>query len=326
MFLTAVTRLLDEEELIEPFVRHHAAFVQSHIFLDNGSSDRSLAILAALQREGFRVTVYQNTSPVFVEPIFNTALVNLAMAEGPADWMVFLDCDEFIDDRGTAAGLRLALAGVAGGVASVRIPQVTYVAPTEASAGAVNCMERLVLRQASEAPIHKVIVRRPGADGKVAVGAGAHFSFLDGHQVDSPILHGVCLAHYPERSAVQVARKAALGWLKVLATGKEGAASRWSEQYRPAFKALRDDPAKWLVQASKLLAMRASDPALVMDPVPYRGGPLLHTTTGNTQQQVLIAFLRYAERLAVAHGMLMDDVPGVGSSVVQEASRFVRVL
>ena len=118
VLLTALTRLLDEEEVVESLVRHHAAFVHWHISLDNGSSDRSLEILAALQREGFVLRVYRNTSPVFAEPIYNTALVDLAVAEGAADWMVFLDCDEFIDDRGTEAGLCLALAGVPAGVAS----------------------------------------------------------------------------------------------------------------------------------------------------------------------------------------------------------------
>ena len=51
MRLTAVTRVLNEEDIIEPFIRHHAAFVEAHILLDNGSGDRTLEILAALRRE-----------------------------------------------------------------------------------------------------------------------------------------------------------------------------------------------------------------------------------------------------------------------------------
>ena len=326
MPLTAVTRLLDEEELVEPFVRHHAAFVQSHIFLDNGSSDRSLDILAALQREGLRLSVYRNTSPVFVEPIFNTALMNLAVAEEATDWVVFLDCDEFIDDRGTPRGLRSVLADVATGVASVRVPLVTYVAATEASVGAVNCVERMVLRLAAEEAVYKVFVRPPGDGGHVAIGAGAHFSYLSGQLVDSPVLGGVRLAHYPERSVVQVARKAILGWLKVLATGKEGADARWSEQYRSAFEALRDDPAGWFAWANHSLATRGQDQALVLDPVPYHGGLLAQTSVGNARHQPLMSLLRYAERLTVAHGRLIDAVPDVGEIVVKEASQFERVL
>ncbi len=325
MLLTAVTRLLDEEEIVEAFVRHHAAFVQSHIFLDNGSSDRSLDILAALQRDGFRLSVYRNASPVFVEPIYNTALKDLALA-GAADWVVFLDCDEFIDDRGTMSGLGAALAGVAAGVASVRVPLVTYVAPSEASAGPANCVERLVLRPVHENTIYKVMVRQPPGAGYLAIAAGAHFSYLNGQQVDSPVLNGVRLGHYPERSAVQVARKAVLGWLKVLATGKEGADARWSEQYRPVFEAFRDDPAGWLAWAHQVLATRADDPALILDPLPYRGGLPTHTAPGDASHQALTALLRYAERLAEAHGRLMDAEPKVGEAVVSEATNIVRVL
>ena len=326
MLLTAVTRLLDEEDIVEPFVRHHAAFVQSHIFLDNGSGDRSLDILAALQREGFRLSVYRNPSPVFVEPIYNTRLMSLAIAERPADWVVFLDCDEFIDDRGAATGLRPALASVAADVASVRVPLLTYVAATEASAAAVTCVKRLVLRPANEAAVYKIFVRPPVEGSQVAIGAGAHFSYLNGQLVDAPVLSGVRLAHYPERSAVQVARKAILGWLKVLATGTEGATAQWNEQYRPAFEAMRDDPAGWFALADQSFAARARHPSLILDPVPYRGGLLTHTASGDARQQASMALLRYAERLAAAHGRLMDAVPGVGETVVKEASQLVRVL
>jgi hypothetical protein len=324
--LIAVTRLLDEEEIVEAFVRHNATIVQSHIFLDNGSGDRSLEILAALQREGFRLSVYRNTSPVFVEPIYNTALMNLAVAERAADWVMFLDCDEFINEQAPVAGLGPALAGVGAEVASVRVPLVTYVAPTDATVGGGTCVERLVLRLAEEETVYKVIVRAPADGGHVAVGAGAHFSYLDGQVFDSPILAGIRLAHYPERSAMQVAKKAILGWLKVLATGKEGAEARWSEQYRPAFDALRNDPAGWLAWADHSLAERVRNPGLVFDPVPYRGGLLAHTAPGDPRHHALMALLRYAERLAVAHGKLMDAVPGVGDVVVKEASQFVRVL
>ncbi len=326
MRLTAVTRLLDEEELVEAFVRHNAAFVMSHVFLDNGSGDRSLDILHALKHEGFRLSVYRNASPIFVEPIFNTALMSLAEAEGAADWIVFLDCDEFIDDRGTQAGLAPALAAIAAEVPSVRVPLMTYVAAAKASAAAANCVERLVLRPAQEQAVYKVFVRPQAPGNRVALAAGAHASFLNDKPVYSPILDGVRLAHYPERSAVQVARKAVLGWLKVLATGREGATARWSEQYRPAFEALRTDPAGWFAWAEQSLADRARDETLLLDPLPYRGGPLTHTAERNASNQAMMALIHHAERLATAYGRLMDGVPAVGELVVKEASQFVRML
>jgi len=82
----AASRVLNEDDILEAFVRHHAALVDHHIFLDNGSSDRSLAILRALQAEGLPLTVLQTRAAHF--------------------------CDEFVDQRRTEGGLRAVLASL----------------------------------------------------------------------------------------------------------------------------------------------------------------------------------------------------------------------
>ncbi len=65
MRLTAVTRVFNEEDIIEPFIRHHAAFAAAHILLDNGSGDRTLDILASLRREqGHSVLIRPCRGPV----------------------------------------------------------------------------------------------------------------------------------------------------------------------------------------------------------------------------------------------------------------------
>ena len=67
MRIIAVTRVLNEEDVIEPLIRHHAPMVDHHIVLDNGSSDRTLEILASLKAEGARLTVLQCASVIFAE-------------------------------------------------------------------------------------------------------------------------------------------------------------------------------------------------------------------------------------------------------------------
>ena len=59
MRLVAVTRIRNEDDIVEAFARHHAALVDHHVFLDNGSADGTLAILAALHRDGLPLTVLQ---------------------------------------------------------------------------------------------------------------------------------------------------------------------------------------------------------------------------------------------------------------------------
>ena len=57
MKLAAVSRVLNESDIIEAFVRHTAHFVDHHIFVDNGSVDGTLRILEQLKDEGFGITV-----------------------------------------------------------------------------------------------------------------------------------------------------------------------------------------------------------------------------------------------------------------------------
>lgn len=59
MRLAAITRVLNEADIIEAFARHTAAIVSHHVFLDNGSSDGTVEILHKLAAEGLPISVYQ---------------------------------------------------------------------------------------------------------------------------------------------------------------------------------------------------------------------------------------------------------------------------
>lgn len=67
MRLVSVTRILNEDDIVEAFVRHNSVGLDHMIFLDNGSSDRTLDILRALQREGVPLSVFQAISAEFDE-------------------------------------------------------------------------------------------------------------------------------------------------------------------------------------------------------------------------------------------------------------------
>ena len=47
MTLIGITRVLNEDDIVEAFVRHHATMVDHHLILDNGSSDETVNILKA---------------------------------------------------------------------------------------------------------------------------------------------------------------------------------------------------------------------------------------------------------------------------------------
>jgi glycosyltransferase involved in cell wall biosynthesis len=69
MRIVAMTRALNEADIIECFVRHTSAFVAHHVIMDDGSSDGTIDILTALKREGclsasIRVNRSHRMSPI----------------------------------------------------------------------------------------------------------------------------------------------------------------------------------------------------------------------------------------------------------------------
>jgi hypothetical protein len=74
MSLIGITRVLNEDGIVEAFIRHHAAMVDYHLFLDNGSTDDTLTILRAFKDEGLNISVFQNKSSFFTESSHKTVL------------------------------------------------------------------------------------------------------------------------------------------------------------------------------------------------------------------------------------------------------------
>src|ERR1700722_10517557 len=129
MKLAAVSRILNESDIVEAFVRHTAYFVDHHFFVDNGSVDGTLAILQKLKDEGFAITVFQSNARSFVESKINTILYQTAVKSIQADWVVFRATSEFIEDRNDKQHLRDSTASLAGGHAGpacIEVPLRDY--------------------------------------------------------------------------------------------------------------------------------------------------------------------------------------------------------
>ncbi|MBF0561870.1 MAG: glycosyltransferase family 2 protein, partial [Alphaproteobacteria bacterium] len=99
MKIVAVSRSLNEEDIVEAFIRHHASFVDHHVILDGGSVDNTVEIITNLKNEGLNITLFSNDSPINNEHGWLTFLYKWAIEQNHADWVLFLDIDEFIDAR-----------------------------------------------------------------------------------------------------------------------------------------------------------------------------------------------------------------------------------
>lgn len=320
----AVSRILNEEDVIEPFVRHTAAFVSDHVILDNGSTDRTPQILAELRREGLNLVVFRNQAAFFAEWIYNTVLYGYAAGALAADWVLFLDADEFIDDRIAPGGLAGMLARAPPDAPCVHARMVNYEAATAATGPDANVVRRLVRRQPRPHGTEKVFVRGGFAQNRIVVAGGSHGIVLDGTIAPGVAQDEVVLAHYPVRSEWQLAAKIAVGRLKVLAAGPEEAEA--NHHYTPEFELMKARPESWLGATRAQRERDAADAALIEDAIAYRGGDLRHTPPPAGAAEALAQVLAVAERIAEAHGRRIGADERTHLAALQEAMAFQRLL
>ncbi len=315
--LVAVTRVLNEDDIIEAFVRHTLAFVDRMILLDNGSSDRTPAILAQLRAEGAPLVLLQARSPVFSEGQHSTMLYHTADQAFTPDWVLCLDADEFLDSRGI--DLRAGLAALPAEAEAVHVGLRNYFADG-LDAADLLVPRRMVMRDATERGVPKCFIRGGLGPGLV-LGAGNHAAWRGSQPLKVAELPGLALAHYPVRHPVQGMAKAVLGRLKVLASG--GGPERMAQtanHYTPFLDTLCRDPAA-LLQAPHYMANPLPSFPLVEDPIRYAGAPLRYTLPSDPVMKALQAAAHAAQLLAQSHGELLDSDPALRRKVEAQALR-----
>ncbi len=305
MNIVAVTRILNEDDIVEAFVRHHATMADHHIFLDNGSTDNTLIILRALKDEGFNLSVLQNRAPFFAQVNYNTALFRNARAVFSADWVLFLDTDEFVDTRQAGKSFTELIAAVPEETDCLGLPSLTYFDLAHDDPEELIVPQRMGSRERTpQEPVSKLFVRGRLADAGVIIDAGQHRALLGGEPIAPYTGHGMVLGHYYRRSAWQEMGKSVLGYLKVVAGPQEERDKNRSAHYRGVFTKLRDEPEDLFDQA--FLHPSYAERDMIDDPSPYLGGPLRYTQASDPAMKVVRVLLTYAEQLAQSHAGFID--------------------
>jgi hypothetical protein len=298
MKLIAISRVRNEADIIEAFVRHHAAHFHKLIVLDDGSSDATLPMLHALQAAGLPLVVLQEESVAYDQRRYMTQLLHLAVDKFGADWVAPLDADEFIEPQN---GMTLAevLAG--------RDPDALAMAwdnflwrPEDDGDPELNPVRRLRLRLPPSEQ-RKLLVSAKLVDDGISVAQGNHFLRRNGKRLPVTPLDTVRLCHYPIRSPAQYAGKIAVGYLKYAAWPEWD--RRLGFHYIAPYQAL-------LAGGMEALERRMSSDSRTYSapgerdlsegeaqdlPLDYRGGPLTLPFTVETPLQNV---LRYSQALA----------------------------
>ncbi len=316
MRIVAITRVLNEADIIEAFVRHTAAFAMHHFIMDNGSTDDTLRILAALKAEGMNITLQQSKAVSYNVGDVLTALYTEACAKLAPDWVLCLDADEFVDDRHLPGGIFKYLSDIDSGAVSfdcVKIPMVNYDATSRDSAAEMIVPVRMRHRM-KPTDIYKIILRGGLVHRHIRIAHGAHGAEIDGYPAQETIQERLWLAHYSERSAYQYIVKFVRGWAKVLATGQAEVERRTSYHYKGPYEMLRNRPGD-LLRNAHFMGFKNQRDELVEDPINYRGGALLYTAANDEAMRAVQCLMGFTHELALRQGRLMDEFPEVRAAV-----------
>lgn len=308
MKLVAVTRIRNEDDLVEAFARHHGRLVDHHVFLDNESNDRTLEILTALRAEGLNISIRTSRSGLSAESAQNTLLLRDA-AELGADWIIHLDCDEFIDPRPLGGSLHAVLGGLPAQAPCTKTRAINYHPTCEDDPTELVVPRRLRKRDPHLADFTKVFVRARVVPMGATIGDGNHAAYLGGTEIPFCPDDRLLIAHYYMRDGWQILAKAFVGMMKIWAAGQTVAQKNTGLHYAHVFENLRDHP-EWLLGDQAFL-QGTRPPAfygagIVDDPIPYLGDALRYTEAGDARLKAVRSITAAAERVARCHGALVD--------------------
>lgn len=325
MRLVAVSRVLNEDDIIEAFVRHHAPLVDHHVLLDNGSIDRTVEILKKLHEAGLPVTVFSNRTPLFAETAFNTFLYRYAVEEQKAEAVWFLDADEFVDLRRMGVGLRKRLAALPASISGLQIPLMNYHASAADHSRDLLVPRRIHLRDAVPTTVTKILLRRLLPSWKVVVDAGNHKALFDGKEVACLTDHRVVLAHFSERGSWRWLARVVIGRLRVMASGQQELSQNRNSHYVKTYEMLRDAP-HMLGLTNDFASLPPPNEEWIDDRISYYGGALAFTEPSDARLNGLRSAVTVAQSLAEQHGRLVDTNQAVRLQVEQWAMQFQRLV
>ena len=210
----ALCMIRNEQDIIEPFLRHTARLVDLVFVLDNCSTDASRKIITKTAQELGNIVVTDLPEEGYNQSETMTRFLQHVQSTVFADFVFLLDADEFLS-ASSKQELMTSLRHLAPMTVGL-IPWVTYVPSAALSeTDFPDPLDRLTLRRRHESPqYYKAVLRLAGGfDPALKVEQGNH-NIRDGklRRLPSQVLTSLELFHFPLRSVDQLLAKGVIGW------------------------------------------------------------------------------------------------------------------
>ena len=205
----------NEQDIIEPFVRHNLRALDYLIVLDNGSVDGTKRILGKLGEEFPNLLVLNDDAFGHRQAERLQRLLRVGQSTYEPEYVFFLDADEFVSTTDSHEIERALCKIPRGGVGLV--PWRTFVlTPETLQQAGIDPPKSITWRRTQETPMfHKVVLHLDGEryDDLVIEHGSHNVSRSSGRTM--PVVHcdELKLLHYPVRSREQLIGNVVVGWI-----------------------------------------------------------------------------------------------------------------
>lgn len=284
MKCVSVTRTGNECDIIEAFVRHHAALFDEMIVIDDRSTDGTARILQKLKEEGLPIILLHAADVAWDELDFGSPMMHMAFGRG-ATWVAPLDVDEFIE---LPEGRSLADVLPEPGKVLIQLRWHNFVWQRHLAGKTENPVTQMTLRLPPRADSYKAIIPRTVVenDPDARLRHGNHGLSVHGRYVDLIYLKQIALCHYPIRSIDQFASKSVITYLRYVAIPDIPEAV--GVQYRKTIELIKQGSGGIMAEMERsshlygLADGTMSEGNPVLRPLRYLGGPLLYPERATT--------------------------------------------
>jgi Methyltransferase domain/Glycosyl transferase family 2 len=226
----AVVMVKNEADIIRRFAEHLLALFDDIVIVDHQSEDGTLEFIEALAAQNQRLNVLRLNEPSYIQSVTMTHVIRSCDVVREADWVFFLDADEFLPFANPAA-FHAALEPLA------QCPVIAMnwrnLIPAAYWTGTVEIDETTVFLEPPEpSPFRKIAFQpnRVSLD-RVVVAQGNHAlcQMLNGQEIE-PFDAGFSLLHIPVRSVDQLVIKLNQGvqaYQKIGRTRDAGQGTHW---------------------------------------------------------------------------------------------------